>query len=298
MLYLLFLSFSKQIPIETLNILFKNENYNDILNRLDLYLEYKPANYEFYCFLQKLTRNDRKKAVLNKHVQFKVENALKDHQLPTFILMLDLYFIVVVIVNFGIAVERYITYLSESPQELNADKSLWFVICGGVYFIIREVIQIFSLVSVGHFSTWWKSKTNYVDVICIGIMLLWPSLMLSGVVNKDSDPAIKEAFQGLSALAAGFLFLLVFSFLKRTFLEFAVFVRGLCVIFIRLFSFLVVFVITITAFALMLYLLISSPEGCGSYCTFTSSFFEVYAMFLGNIGSIETTSQATLVYTL
>lgn len=208
--------------------------------------------------------------------------------------MLDLYFIVVVILNFGIAVERYITYLTEE-QELHADKSLWFVICGGVYFIIREVIQIFSLVSVGHFSTWWKSKTNYVDVVCIGIMLLWPSLMLSGAVNKDSDPAIK---QGLLSLAAGFLFLLVFSFLKRTFLEFAVFVRGLCVTFIRLFSFLVVFVITITAFALMLYLLVSSPEGCGSYCTFTSSFFEVYAMFLGNVGSIETTSQASLVYAL
>jgi hypothetical protein len=131
----IFFSFSKQIPIETLNILFKNENYNDILNRLELYLEYKPANYEFYCFLQKLSRNDRKKAVLNKHVQFKVENSLKDHQLPTFILMLDLYFIVVVILNFGIAVERYITYLTEE-QELHADKSLWFVICGGVYFII------------------------------------------------------------------------------------------------------------------------------------------------------------------
>jgi hypothetical protein len=37
---------------------------------------------------------------------------------------------------------------------------------------------------------------------------------------------------------------------------------------------------------------------CGSYCTFMPSFFEVYTLFLGNIGSIETTSQATLVYTL
>ncbi len=102
------------------------------------------------------------------------------------------------------------------PNKLIANKSLWFVICGGVQLIIREVIQIFSLVSVGHFSTWWKSKTNYADVICNGIMFLWPLLMLSGVVNKDSDPAIKEAFQGSLALAAGFLFLLMFSFFKKS----------------------------------------------------------------------------------
>lgn len=275
--------------MDTLSILFKEQKYSDIPNRLQLYFQYKPANYEFYCFLQKLSYRDRKKAVLDPHVQNKIENALKDPQLPTFILMLDLYFIVIALVNFGIAVTKYINYLwsDATTAAPNLSTSLWLVISCGIYFFIRELMQISSLVFIGYFSTWLKSTTNYVDIICIVIMLVWPSLMLSDIVNRESKASIKEVFQSLSALAAGFLFLLVFSFLRRISLEFAVVVRSLFYIFTRLYNLLLVLVIIITAFALMFYAMIIGNDDCGSYCDFVSSFFGVYDMILGSFGKPE-----------
>lgn len=282
---------SRKKPLSLAENLFR---YEEVPHRLQLYLQLKPkANNKFYILLQRLRDDDLKNAVLDTFVQNKIQEAVKK-PLPTLILMLDFDFILVVLICFGIAISCYNEYLygalpAPSCQTLSCRYPqlytlLGIVMLGGVYFLIREVMQILSLVSIGHFWSWLSDPSNFVDVISIIIMLVWPILMSTEIINRESSTAVKEAFRSSSTLAAGFLFLLVFSLLKRIFFNFAVFVRGFIIVFYNLASFLVVLFIIITAFALMFYSMFRGSIECSAFCTFWSSWFEVYTMILGNYG--------------
>jgi hypothetical protein len=229
-----------------------------------------------------LSGKEGREAFRDDFVQEKIQEALQ-HRMPTCLLMLDFYIMLAVIICFGLAVTRYSKYLFDSYLP-NFNGLLVVVIFGGVYFFIREVMQVWAFQSIGYFMTWLKDPTNHVDVICIIIMLVWPSLILQKVVTQDSESSTKEAFRSLSTVATGFLYLLVFSFLKRISKDFAIFVRGLAVVAKQLLSFLLVSVIILTAFALMFYVMFIGYTDCGPFCTFWSSCFEVYNMILGNYG--------------
>ena len=212
--------------------------------------------------------------------------------------MLDLYFIIAVIVCIEIAIPSYDDYLFEEEPNILSPKSLVVVVLlGAIYFTFREVLQMFALLAAGFFGTWKDDSTNSIDVICILIMHMLSIVMLTGVINRDSSPEAKEAFRSFSALSSGFLFLLVFSLLKRVFLPFVVFVLGLNVVDKNLFGFLIALGITITAFAMMFFMVFSGSrecgknrakalnnhyENCSKFCSSRSSWVEVYNMILGN----------------
>jgi hypothetical protein len=268
-------------------MLFSDQFYKVIPQRLELYLEQEPeANYNFYSLLQSLPDDERKKATLHSYVQKKVNERLRG-QLPTCFLLLDLYFSIFVIVSFALAVTRYnkLLFTDDHP---NLNSFLWCVISGGIYFLIREILQAYSFYNIGYFMTWLRNPTHWIEVISILIMFIWPTLMFIEIVNSDSNVATKEVFRSFSTLAAGFLFLLLSSSGKRISKDFAIFVRGLFVIAKRLLIFVMVLVVLITAFALMFYLiLIGSCEPDDPFCDFWSSWFEVYNMILGNYESDE-----------
>jgi hypothetical protein len=92
----------------------------------------------------------------------------------------------------------------------------------------------------------------------------------------------KELFRSLSTVSTGFLFLLIFSFLRRISRDFAVFVEGLITVGKRLITFLVVLVIFITAFALMFYSMFIGNVDRKPFDSFGSSWFKIYTMILGN----------------
>jgi hypothetical protein len=222
-----------------------------------------------------------------------VQEAMKGRY-ATFYLLSDLVKINLAITCFGLSVSRYNDYLFGDYILACADvscayeknylrPSLVVLVCG-VHFLFREVIQIVAAFSSGYFKTWWSDPWNLIDVISVCIMLLYPSLIISEKVNRESSLALKELFRSLSTLGAGFLFLLLFSFGKRISINVAVFVRGLLAVTMHLLSFLVSFVVIITAFSLMFFIVISGSSNCSPFCTFTSSWFEVYNMILGNYG--------------
>ncbi len=270
----------KTTDVLVLQNLFNEKYRKSIPKRLQLFLEQEPkADYNFYCILHGLPGDEKRAATLHKYVQKKVKEEL-GYRIPTFILMLDFYIIVAVIASFGTAVTRYNQWLfSNGDPPPNIDVLLWVVIGGGIYFLLREVMQAFSFYSIGFFMTYLRDRTNHVDMICIVLMIVWPILML-----KECGTAQKEVFRSLSTLAAGFLFLLVFSFLKRISKDFAVFVQGLIAVSKRLSTFLVVLAIIITAFALMFYSMFIGASDPGLFGDFGSSWFEVYNMILGNYG--------------
>jgi ankyrin repeat protein len=279
---------------------------NDVISML--FNAHPQADCNFFCFLHGLPDDIRNVVVRNSVVQNAVQKAL-GQRLPTFTLLLDFYWILIVIACFGTAVSWYNDYLFGDPHEpypmsclpqydhctqtsdcLQYFKCihpklnilLWVVLAGGIYFFIREGLQALSLASIGYFKAWRKDPTNYIDLACIAIMLIWPILMLTQAVSRESGKATKEVFRSLSTLSAGFLFLLVFSFLKRALISFAVFVRGFVAVFKNLISFIVVLGIIITAFALMFYSMFVGSIECGQFCSFGHSWFEVYTMILGN----------------
>jgi hypothetical protein len=135
---------SKIADISTLKILFSKQ-YLRVTNRMQSYLDQKPnADNNFYCLLQGLPDDEKKQAALHNHVQTKVKEEL-GHRMPTFILMFDFYMIVAVITCFGVAVTRYNQWLFSSGESpLNINGFLWFVISGGIYFLVREVMQAYS----------------------------------------------------------------------------------------------------------------------------------------------------------
>jgi hypothetical protein len=270
------------------------EKYENVFQRLELYLQLQPEpNAKFYCLLNLLPTHEEKKAVLDSYVQEMIQEAMGG-KLATIYLLSDVIKIILAITCFGLSVSRYNDYLFGDCFPSSADISCAYeknylrtsivVLVCGVHFLMREGIQIVASISSGYFKTWWSDPSNLLDVINIFTMLFWPSLIISEKVNRESSLALKELFRSLSTLAAGFLFLLLFSFGKRISINAAVFVRGLLAVTKHLLSFLVYFVVIITAFSLMFFIVISGSSNCSPFCTFTSSWFEVYNMILGNYG--------------
>jgi hypothetical protein len=156
-------------------------------NILQYYLEQKPeADYSFCCFLQGLCDDIRNEAVQNEFVQDVVLEAFGQH-LPTFTLMLDFYWILIVITCFGTAIAWYSDYLLGDPHppypkacqtqydnciqtsdcnqyykciHPKLNKLLCVTIVGGLYFFIRKFLQVLSFVSIGYFKEWRKAPTN------------------------------------------------------------------------------------------------------------------------------------------
>ena len=60
--------------------------------------------------------------------------------------------------------------------------------------------------------------------------------------------------------------------------------RGLIVVAKNLSSFIMALGIIITMFAAMFFAMLKGSKECGEFCTFWSSWFEVYNMILGNYG--------------
>jgi hypothetical protein len=118
-----------------------------------LYLQLQPeAKFWFFNLLQKLEDDEKKKALKHVNIQRQIVNGLKKPP-TTFLLLLDLVFILFVIPCFGIAVVRYNKFLfrGEDFKKLKLHGLLAVVMPGGSYFLLREVMQAFALFKTGYF---------------------------------------------------------------------------------------------------------------------------------------------------
>lgn len=191
-----------------------SDQYKNVPKRLQLYLQLKPRpDVKFYCLLRRLPEHERREAVLDIYVQENIEKSVR-RKLSTFLFLLDFFIIVTVIGFFGVAVSRYNAYLFGDDNPCSSETSSctinqypnYMVISEGSHFLVREVIRIISFSSSGNFKTWWSDPWKLVDMMCIIIILVFPTLMLTEKIDRDSGKAAKEAFRSLSTLAAGFYF--------------------------------------------------------------------------------------------
>ena len=109
---------------------------------------------------------------------------------PTMILILDLLFLILVIVLFEMTTGDTIDYLftndennpnyDENDAKPPANKGQIFVtlLCGA-YFLLRELVQIISLLALGNFGSWLWDMGNWLDVLLIFFIFYFGGVMLS-----------------------------------------------------------------------------------------------------------------------
>ncbi|KAL7517086.1 hypothetical protein ACHAWX_002037 [Stephanocyclus meneghinianus] len=263
---------------------------------LKLYLDYKPqASADFLTAVQTLPEWLRDIAVISDHIQ-NILNHKIVMRFPTMILILDFFFLIFCIVLFEITTGDTIDYLftigdTENVHPPASTATVALMLMCGAYFLLREVVQIVSLVALGNFSAWLWDLGNYLDVAVILLVFFFGSIMLTG------EPLISDdAFRNGAAITKGILWMSVISFLKSTQVEFSVFVSGVIYVVQRLSAFLLALGVILLMFAQMFYIVYAETEPCECgekyedanafpHCSFPDSLLKVYTMMMGEIGN-------------
>ena len=274
----------------------------NVAESLAMYLDAKPhAAADFLTAIQDLPDWLQDRAVVSQHVR-NVLNEKIVRPLPASILMLDGYVLVMIIICFGISTSNHIDLRFEPDQHENNSKiAVVFLFVGGAYFLMRELVQMFSLIQLGSFSSWWLDAQNWLDVVVIFLVFYFAILMLD---NNYSSGVGDVSFRSGVAFTQGVLYLDVIVYLQSTYVDFAVFVGGVLHVVQRLSAFLTAVAVILLAFAQMFYFIYANTELCAKglpddnercladldcdcrfpHCTFEESLLKVYTMMMGEIG--------------
>ena len=277
----------------------------NVAESLAMYLEAKPhAAADFLTAIQDLPDWLQDRAVVSSHVR-NVLNEKIVRPLPASILMLDGYVLVMIIICFGIATSNHIDLRFSTPEEResipvenDSKTAVIFLFVGGAYFLTRELVQMFSLIQLGSFSSWWLDAQNWLDVVVIFLTFYYAILMLD---DEDySSGHGKHSFRSGVAFTQGVLYLDVIVYLQSTYVDFAVFVGGVLHVVQRLSAFLTAVAVILLAFAQMFYFIYANTELCSGglpndnerceadldctcrfpHCTFEESLLKVYTMMM------------------
>ena len=286
------------LPLHLLALGLRNFKSDDNTQRqnvsecLSQYLDAKPEPaVDFLATIQDLPDWLQDTAVVSKHVR-DVLNEKIAKPLPTSILLMDGYMIILLILCFGVASRNHIDIKFAADDEVVEDDTQLAVILligGASYFLLREIVQIVSLISLGSFNSYLTDPTNLLDIAVITMVYYFAYIMFGG-----NDPYLSnEAFRTGCAFTQGILYVDVIVYLKSTYVDFAVFVGGVMYVVKRLTAFLTAVGVILLAFAQMFYFIyyrsplcdIENPEGCRfPHCTFEDSLLKVYTMMMGEIG--------------
>jgi ankyrin repeat protein len=277
------------LPLHLLALGLRGYRADDSLKRsnvsecLSMYLNAEPvAAADFLTAIQDLPDWLQDTAVVSKHVR-NVLNEKIIQRFPTSILMLDGYFLIVIIICFELTTRNHINIQLGEGYENDTQGALVILFVGAAYFLMREFVQILSLMSLGSLSSWWVDPANWLDISVIVLVTYYGSLMVS------------EDFRGVTfrsgvAFTKGILWLAVINFLKSTLVDFAVFVAGVFYVVQRLAAFLTAVGVILLAFAQMFYFIYVETEICDKnvgnpenfcrfpHCTFEESLLKVYTM--------------------
>jgi hypothetical protein len=190
-----------------------------------------------------------------------VQTMLNDkisRRFPTGVLMMDFYVIAIIIANYSYAVVRSINLrFDDNSQDSDAlpTRMLLLLYCGAAYFLIREVVQVISLIALKSFHIWLYDPSNYLNIALVFLILYWAIRMNFGTGDKDR-------FRIGAALSVIALWVKLLAYLRNILLGFAVFVGGVFYVVKRLAAFLTALAITLIAFAQVRYDLRHAPFCC------------------------------------
>jgi hypothetical protein len=254
----------------------------------------------FFAALQSLPAFLQERAVVLPGVQLLFNDKIAQ-RFPTLILMLDFYVQVMVIVVYSVTVDRSIDMrFTDDDDSSGTIESRWLIplFVGASYFLLREVIQVLSLISLGSFYIWVYDPINWLSVVYIGIVYYWTIQMTLG--NGEAD-----SFRAGAALSVSVLWLKLLAYLRNMLIDFAVFSASIFYVVQRLAAFLLSLIIILVAFSRMLFTIHRQSEYCRNqvqisdeefiadlqcddnqvrpFCSNWDSFLSVYTMLLGEV---------------
>eukprot|EP00586_Coscinodiscus_wailesii_P007478 CAMPEP_0172492436 /NCGR_PEP_ID=MMETSP1066-20121228/23597_1 /TAXON_ID=671091 /ORGANISM="Coscinodiscus wailesii, Strain CCMP2513" /LENGTH=884 /DNA_ID=CAMNT_0013262073 /DNA_START=217 /DNA_END=2871 /DNA_ORIENTATION=+ len=283
---------------------------------LKTYLDHDPPpSTDFLTSLQMLPSWSNYQAVTHPNVQ-KVLNMKVAKRFPAFILLLDFYMLIMIIISFWYA---SIEFLENSfgkemygkPHKPHSGLLIALYIGSG-YFLFRELLQVTSVFLLGRIKTWYSDFTNWIDMALISLVIVFTLDMHCNIFKSN-----EVSRTGLAFTTMAIWFNLIF-FVKSLFVDFAVFVSGVQLVFKRLTAFLLALALILMLFALVFYYLyLANPDKCApdpkdtgvnctepeetfAHCTFSYSLLRVYTMLMGEVSMEDYTDQpfATFVYAL
>ena len=271
----------------------EHERRSNVSDCLSMYLAAEPhAAADFLTAIQDLPEWLQDTAVVSKHVR-NILNEKIVQRFPTSIMMLDGMFLVVLVVCFAAATRNHINLRFDPDNHENTTHaSLVMIFLGALYFLLREVVQFGSLMSLGSLSSWWTDPANYLDMAVIAFCTYYGVLMLS----NENDTISKELFRAGAAFTQGVLWVAIIVYLKSTLVDFAVFVGGVFYVVRRLVAFMIAVSAILFAFAEMFYFVYFRTAICQiaegesvtecdfPHCKFQYSLLKVYTMMMGEIG--------------
>ena len=157
---------------------------------------------------------------------------------------------------------------------------------GAFYFLLRELVQLMSLIGLGlGLGSWFTDTDNWIDVILIASTLFFGLIMFDNQI-VDISP---QGFRAGCALTKGFLWVALIFFLKSARINFAVFLDGLVYVVKQLLAFVMAALSILIGFALMFYIYYNqrdicttvTPEDCRPFphCSLSFSLLKVSPIF-------------------
>lgn len=273
---------------------------------------------DFLTALQSLPDWLSERAVVMPNVQIILNDKIAQ-RFPTGVLILDFYFLSLVIVFYSFAVIDSLNKRFDDDPNVDRKVETWKLIplyVGVAYFSIRELLSVVSLFALRSVHIWIADVSNWLNIIYI-VLVLYYTLLMDFAAGDD------YRFRTGAALTVIILWLKVLSFLRNMLIEFAVFAGGVFYVVQRLVAFLISLGVILVAFAQMFLTVFQQSSICNAqeengerdideirceienefsfpYCDFWSSFLSVYTMLLGEVDETLFTSSlfATILFIL
>lgn len=307
----------------------RNEKRESVQKCLEYILNAHPdPTADFLTTLQSLPDWLSERAVVMPVVQILLNEKIS-RRFPTGVLMMDFYMIIMIIVSYSFNVvnsieRRFQPTLNQTSLTVDEDTSsttslptAWLapLYAGALYFTLREVVQIISLISLKSFNIWLYDASNYLNVAFVFLILYWAIRMDTGTGDNDS-------FRIGAAVSVTVLWLKLLAYLRNMLIDFAVFVGGVFYVVRRLAAFLTALCVILVAFAQMFYTIFQQSQYCtqqpndqypdelildmtrcganeiAPFCNFWTSFLSVYTMLLGEVSetNFATSKVATVLF--
>lgn len=305
--FMLFVDYTKRVDQYLISKGRHNEEYGldvDFQNKahnckdiLDVLLKCKPhGTLRFICYLKNLPSWVFFHALANIHVE-KILNKTMAHAFCSAVLTLDFYARVMLIVAFTVAVtNRTINFNASGTEDRSSlyDEG-WEEPClfaGIAYLIARELGQMMAFISSKMLCRLLSDLWNWLDLACIMLLFFSTTHLFDTTVwALPVDNVLDDTHVHTLVMAtAGVVWLMMFSFLKSTYLSFSVFVSGLLHVLRILIPFVITSGIVLSSFALMYHIDSADSSMCPTetdetsfmeltFCTLKGSYLKVYAMF-------------------
>jgi ankyrin repeat protein len=230
---------------------------------------------------------------------------------PTAVLMVDFYVLTLMIISFSQLIVSSIGQRSDDDPSNDAIGGIRVtpLYLGIAYFVMRELIQLIGVSSLGALSTYLTDTTNLIDILYISLLFNWTYWIHTGIGDL-------EVFRMGTALTLGLVWTNVLVYFKNVLIDFAIFVAGVSYVVRRLGAFMLALFIVLMAFAQIFLTVYQGtphctdplpPEDlmdirCGSdedrhWCDYWSALIRLMSMMLGAIDENDfPDSQVAIVF--